>query len=152
MLMNINDIKQNSNNPRIIKDDKFKKLVASIKEFPEMLEVREIVINKDNIILGGNMRYRAAKEAGLIEIPVKIVNWDEYKQRQFIIKDNVSGGEWDWDLLANEWDAIDLDNWGIDKVVFDEIDFDNISSNEDRTASDKNQNVTCPDCGKMFEV
>lgn len=114
MKLKISELKQNPNNPRIIKDDKFKKLVQSIKDFPEMLDAREIVVNKDHIILGGNMRFKAAKEAGLTEVPVKIVDWDEDKQRQFIIKDNVSGGEWDWDVLANEWDAEELDDWGLD--------------------------------------
>lgn len=112
--MAIDGIKANPNNPRLIKDDKFTKLVQSIKDFPEMLEAREIVVNKDHIILGGNMRYKAAKEAGLKEVPVKIVDWSEDKQKQFIIKDNVSGGEWDWDVLANEWDAEELDEWGLD--------------------------------------
>lgn len=112
--LKISEIKNNPNNPRLIKDDKFKKLVASIKEFPEMLDAREIVVNKDHIILGGNMRFKAAKEAGLKEVPVKIVDWSEEKQRQFVIKDNVSGGEWDWYLLANEWDAAELDEWGLD--------------------------------------
>lgn len=112
--LKVSEIKNNPNNPRLIKDDKFKKLVASIKEFPEMLDAREIVVNKDHIILGGNMRFKAAKEAGLKEVPVKIVDWSEDKQRQFVIKDNVSGGEWDWDILANEWDADELDEWGLD--------------------------------------
>lgn len=114
MKLKLSQIKSNPNNPRIIKDDKFKKLVASIQEFPEMLDAREIVLNKDHIILGGNMRFKAAKEAGLKEVPVKIVDWPEDKQRQFVIKDNVSGGEWDWDILANEWDAEELDAWGLD--------------------------------------
>ena len=112
--LKVSEIKNNPNNPRLIKDDKFKKLVASIKEFPEMLDAREIVVNKDHIILGGNMRFKAAKEAGLKEVPVKIVDWPDDKQRQFVIKDNVSGGEWDWDILANEWDAEELDEWGLD--------------------------------------
>lgn len=114
LTLKVSEIKNNPNNPRLIKDDKFKKLVASIKDFPEMLEAREIVVNKDHIILGGNMRFKAAKEAGLKEVPVKIVDWSEDKQRQFVIKDNVSGGEWDWDILANEWDAEELDAWGLD--------------------------------------
>jgi len=111
---NISKLKPNPNNPRIIKDDKFKKLVQSIKDFPEMAEVRPIVVNKDMIILGGNMRFKAMKEAGLKEVPVRVVDWSEDKQREFIIKDNVSGGEWDWDLLANEWDVAQLDDWGVD--------------------------------------
>lgn len=112
--LKITEIKNNPNNPRLIKDDKFKKLVTSIQEFPEMLDTREVVVNQDKVILGGNMRFKAAKEAGIKEIPVKIVDWDEDKQRQFIIKDNVSGGEWDWDMLANEFDAQELDEWGLD--------------------------------------
>jgi len=114
MKMKIEDIKPNPDNPRTIKDDNFKKLVTSIKEFPEMLEAREIVLNKEHIILGGNMRYRAAKEAGIKELPVKIVDWSEEKQKEFIIKDNVSGGDWDWDLLANEWNEEELEKWGLD--------------------------------------
>lgn len=119
--LKVSEIKNNPNNPRLIKDDKFKKLVKSIQEFPEMLDTREVVVNKDHIILGGNMRFKAAKEAGLKEIPVKIVDWTEEQQRQFIIKDNVSGGEWDWDSLANEWDVEELDDWGLDvpKDFFD---------------------------------
>jgi DNA modification methylase len=107
-------IRNNPNNPRVIKDDKFKKLVQSLKDFPEMAEVREVVINKDNIVLGGNMRFKAMIEAGWTDVPVKIVDWSEDKQKEFIIKDNVSGGEWDWDTLANEWDMDELDDWGLD--------------------------------------
>jgi len=115
----ISKIKSNPNNPRLIKDDKFAKLVTSIKEFPEMLDIRPIVVNKDMVILGGNMRFKACKEAGLKEIPVVIVDLPEAKQREFIIKDNVSGGEWDWNLLANEWDAEQLTEWGLDIIGFD---------------------------------
>lgn len=116
----VNDIKLNPNNPRIIKDDKFKKLVKSIQEFPEMLHIRPIVVNSDMVILGGNMRFKACKEAGLKEIPVIIAdNLTEEQQKQFLIKDNVSGGEWDWDMLANEWDVDLLDDWGLDVPKFD---------------------------------
>lgn len=115
----ISEVKLNPNNPRLIKDDKFKKLVQSIKDFPEMLDIRPIVVNKDMIILGGNMRYRACKEAGIKEIPVIITDLPEEKQREFLIKDNTSGGEWDWDMLANEWDTEELEAWGLDLPVFD---------------------------------
>jgi site-specific DNA-methyltransferase (adenine-specific) len=118
-LKKISDIKLNPNNPRLIKDDKFKKLVQSIKDFPEMLDIRPIVVNKDMIILGGNMRYRACKEAGIKEIPVIVTDLSEDKQREFLIKDNTSGGEWDWDMLANEWDTDELEAWGLDIPVFD---------------------------------
>lgn len=109
----------NPNNPRVIKDDKFKKLVNSIKEFPEMLEARPVVVNPDMVVLGGNMRLKALKEAGVKEVPVYIASWDEIKQKQFIIKDNVGYGEWDWDMIANEWDAEELDDWGLDVAGFD---------------------------------
>jgi ParB-like chromosome segregation protein Spo0J len=114
-LIKIGEIKSNPNNPRIIKDDKFKKLVNSIKEFPKMLELRPIVVNDDMVVLGGNMRLKACKEAGLKEIPViKASDLTDEEQKQFIIKDNVGFGEWDWDMLANEWEVEDLTNWGLD--------------------------------------
>ena len=116
----IKDIKPNPNNPRVIKDEKFAKLVQSLKELPEMATVRPVVVNSDMIVLGGNMRLKAMKEAGWKEVPVEIVDWDEDKQRQFIIKDNVGFGEWDWEMLANEWDAEQLEDWGLDIPAFDE--------------------------------
>jgi ParB-like chromosome segregation protein Spo0J len=115
----ISNVKNNPNNPRVIKDDKFEKLVRSIKEFPKMLEIRPIVVNDDMIVLGGNMRLKACKEAGLKEVPIiKASDLTEDEQRQFIIKDNVSGGEWDWEQLASEWDAEKLDEWGLDVPEF----------------------------------
>jgi ParB-like chromosome segregation protein Spo0J len=112
-------IKPNPNNPRLIKDDKFAKLVQSIKDFPEMLEIRPIVVNADMVILGGNMRYKALKEAGVKEVPIIVAdNLTEEQQREFLIKDNVSGGEWDFELLANEWDSEQLNDWGLDMPDF----------------------------------
>jgi len=110
----LKEIKLNPNNPRLIKDNKFKKLVQSIKDFPEMLTIRPIVVNQDMIILGGNMRYKACKEAGIKEIPVIVTDLTEAQQREFLINDNTSGGEWDWDILANEWDNEQLESWGLD--------------------------------------
>lgn len=111
----IGKIKLNSNNPRIIKDDKFQKLVKSIQEFPQMLSIRPIVVNDDMIVLGGNMRLKACQEAGLKEIPIiKASNLTEEQQKEFIIKDNVGFGEWDWENLANEWDETQLEDWGLD--------------------------------------
>lgn len=107
-------IKLNPNNPRIIKDDKFKKLVQSIKDFPEMLDIRPIVVNKEGIILGGNMRFKACAEAGIKEPPYVVVDLTEEQQKEFLIKDNVSGGEWDWEALANEWNVEQLEGWGLD--------------------------------------
>jgi len=114
-LVKISKIKRNPNNPRILKDDKFAKLTQSIKDFPQMLDIRPIVVNDDMVVLGGNMRLKACKEAGLKEVPViRARDLTEEQQREFIIKDNVGFGEWDWDLLANEWDSEALDEWGLD--------------------------------------
>jgi DNA modification methylase len=118
-IVKISEVKLNPNNPRLIKDDKFKKLVQSIKDFPEMLNIRPIVVNQDMIILGGNMRYKACKEAGLKEIPIIITDLSEDKQREFLIKDNTSGGEWDWEVLANEWNSEELEAWGLDVPSFE---------------------------------
>jgi ParB-like chromosome segregation protein Spo0J len=111
----LSEIKSNPNNPRIIKDDKFRKLVNSIQEFPKMLEIRPIVVNADMIVLGGNMRLKACKEAGLKEVPIIFADdLTEDEQKQFIIKDNIGFGEWDWDMLANEWEPELLEDWGLE--------------------------------------
>ena len=111
----ISEIKNNTNNPRIIKDDKFKKLVKSIKEFPEMLEKRPIVVDETMMVLGGNMRLKACLEAGLKEVWIDVAEgWTEDQKQEFIVKDNVGFGEWDWDTLANEWDIEMLEDWGLD--------------------------------------
>jgi len=115
MKLKINEIQSNVSNPRIIKDHKFRKLVKSIKEFPEMLELRPIVIDENNLILGGNMRHKACIEAGLKEVPVKIAKGLTAEQKQeFIVKDNVGFGEWDWAMLGNEWGSVQLAEWGLD--------------------------------------
>ena len=112
--MKITEIQLNPHNPRIIKDAKFKKLVQSIKEFPEMLALRPIVIDENHIVLGGNMRLRACMEAGIEDVPVQIAQGlTEEQKREFIVKDNVGFGEWDWNQLANEWDVELLDHWGL---------------------------------------
>ena len=115
MKVKLTDIKPNPNNPRLVKDDKFAKLVQSIKDFPEMLELRPIVVNDDMIVLGGNMRLKACKEAGLKEVHIiKASQLTEEQQREFIIKDNLGYGEWDWEMIANQWDADKLNEWGMD--------------------------------------
>ena len=110
----INQITANPNNPRNIKDLEFKKLVKSLKQFPEMLELRPIVVNNHNLILGGNMRYRAAIEAGLEDVYIiKALGFTQEQEDEFIIKDNISFGNWDWDMLANEWEQEELYNFGL---------------------------------------
>lgn len=138
----ISEVKLNPNNPRLIKDDKFIKLVQSIKDFPEMLDIRPIVVNADMVILGGNMRFKACKEAGLKEVPVIIAsNLTEEQEREFLIKDNVSGGEWDWEMLKQDFEIDELDGWGLDVPSFEtdenleaeEDDFDTTPPDEPKT-------------------
>ena len=131
----IEKIKSNINNPRTIKEFKFKQLVNSIKEFPEMLKLRPIVVDEKNIILGGNMRYKAAVEAGMTEVYViQADNFSEKQKQEFIIKDNLGYGDWDWDILGNEWETKDLDDWGL------EI-WDNIKETEQDDIYTKNTNI-----------
>jgi hypothetical protein len=123
MIVNIEQIKYNDKNPRVIKDYKFQKLVKSIKDFPEMLEKRPIVVDENMVVLGGNMRLRACVEAGFKKVNIiKAEGWTEKQKEQFIIKDNSNFGEWDWDILANEWEIKELSEWGLDlpKIYFDE--------------------------------
>ena len=110
----ISKLKGNPSNPRIIKNDKFKKLVKSIKEFPEMLKLRPIVVDENYMVLGGNMRLKASKEAGLKEVWIEVAEGlTEEQKKEFIVKDNVGFGEWEWDMLANEWDSVKLADWGL---------------------------------------
>ena len=113
--VSISSITENAANPRTINKHKFQKLVNSVKEFPEMLSLRPIIVNKDNVILGGNMRYKACKELGLKEVYIiQAADLDDKQAQEFIVKDNVGFGEWDWSILANEWDNIKLGDWGMD--------------------------------------
>lgn len=113
--LNIAAIKPNQENPRFIRDEKFKKLVRSIKEFPEMLDARPLVIDENNVVLGGNMRLKALQAAGVTEVPVKqVLGWTEEQKKEFIIKDNLSYGEWDYEMIANHWEQEQLQDWGMD--------------------------------------
>lgn len=144
--VDIRTVKENKKNPRYIRDNKFKKLVKSIKDFPEMLEYRPIIVDENMTILGGNMRYKAAKAAGLFEIYIDVVkDWTDKQKEQFIIKDNVGFGDWDWDLLANEWDVKDLNDWGLNLPEFEP---NNIEINEAVEVS--NEGDKCPECGKKL--
>jgi ParB-like chromosome segregation protein Spo0J len=169
----VSQVKSNPNNPRIIKDDKFKKLVKSILEFPKMLEIRPIVVNSEMVVLGGNMRLKACIEAGLKEVfIVKADDLTEEEQKQFIIKDNVGFGEWDWDILANEWEADLLEDWGMNVPNFDsesynpvldpltnydDVTKEQIQKEAERLANQmlkdrKKVEVICPDCGTEFQI
>ena len=150
--MNTDKIKINPNNPRIIKDDRFKKLVKSIDEFPKMMKLRPIIIDNNNEVLGGNMRFAALQELGYKEIPDEWIKradelTDEEKKR-FIIADNVGFGEWDWDILANEWNEEDLSDWGLDLPVFENDDMPSFDENSKDSNYDTEK---CPKCGFEWE-
>jgi DNA modification methylase len=148
--MLINEIKPNPNNPRIIKDIKFKQLVKSIQDFPQMLELRPIVIDENNMVLGGNMRLKACIEAGLTDVPVKQAkDLSEAQKKEFIVKDNVGYGEWDWDDLANNWDAQELTEWGLDIPNFD---VNNLEAEEDDFAVADGGTETDIVLGDLFEI
>ena len=138
----ISRVKPNPLNPRVIRDDSFKKLVKSLLEFPDMAQVRPVVVNQDGIILGGNMRFRAMQQAGWTQIPTIQVDWTEDKQKEFIIKDNVGFGEWDWDSLANDWNPVDLEQWGLPIPSFDDNPPD--ESITDATEDEKEESERIP--------
>ena len=148
--MLITEIKSNPNNPRLIKNHKFKQLVKSIQDFPQMLELRPIVIDENNMVLGGNMRLKACLEAGLTDVPViHANNLSEEKKKEFIVKDNVGYGEWDWDDLANNWDALELTEWGLDIPNFDaEV----LEAQEDNFAAPEGGIETDIVLGDLFEI
>lgn len=117
-IVDIGLLKPNPNNPRHITDGKFIQLVKSIRNFPEMLNLRPIVVDSDMVVLGGTMRLKACIEAGLVEVPIIIASeLTKEQQSEFIIKDNVGFGEWDWEQLANEWEVEELAEWGLDLPI-----------------------------------
>jgi ParB-like chromosome segregation protein Spo0J len=146
--MKLKDIKPNPNNPRVLRDDKFQKLKQSITEFPKMLSLRPMVIDENNMVLGGNMRLRALQELGFTDIDEAWVkrssDLTEEEKKRFIIADNVAFGEWDWDTLANDWEVVDLEAWGLEIPQFDErgeIDY-----------SDKNKEVDIEDLEGLMTI
>lgn len=152
--MKITDIKPNPNNPRFIKDDKFKKLVKSLEEDSWLMEGQPIILDNNNMILAGNMRYKALIELGHKDVPdnwiKKYDDLTEEQKKRAIIKTNVTGGEWDWDLIANEWDAAQLDDWGLDLPSYD----NNITDNQEIDVNnllDKDKTIICPKCKFEFE-
>lgn len=152
--MKITEIKVNPNNPRFIKDEKFELLKKSISDFPKMMDLRPIVIDNDNIILGGNMRYQVLKALGYKDIPD---NWvkktdelTEDEKQRFIISDNASFGNWDFDLLANNWDEKDLTEWGLDLPVFDRFEGNIDDFFTENTENETKKAKLCPHCGKVI--
>lgn len=175
--VNINKIKNNPSNPRIIKDEKYKKLVKSLREFPQMLEKRPLICctseDGNYYVLGGNMRLKACKEVGILEVPIQLADdWTEEQKKEFVVKDNVSYGEWDWDSFANEWDSNQLKDWGLDIPNFENHDFkpiinpetnysevtkEQIQKEAEKLASKmikekRKIDCICPECGEEFKI
>jgi hypothetical protein len=167
-LLKIEEVKPNEHNPRIISEAKFNQLVKSLQDFPEMAKARPIIINQDNVVLGGNMRLKAMEKAGWIMVPTIKVDWSEEKQREFVIKDNNNFGEWDWEILKSEFGTELLSDFGLDLPA------DNFNPNlapsfntDSITAEDMEKakgnmgmgsaiaetlDVICPDCGYEFHI
>jgi len=143
--MKLSDIKLNSKNPRFIKDDKFLKLIQSIKEFPKMMKLRPIIVDNNNIILGGNMRFRALQELGYEEIPDEWIkksdNLTEDEYKRFIIADNISFGNWDYELLNEDWDIELLEDWGLDLSDISDVDYGNKNINDIEEVSSFSESV-----------
>lgn len=154
----VSAIKPNPKNPRIIKDDKFKKLVKSIESFPEMLELRPIVVSDEMTVLGGNMRLRALQSLGIAEtFIVRASSLTPEQQREFIVKDNVGFGEWDWGMIANEWDDLPLEEWGMDTTTLlsENIDLDKFFKEDTTEKESKNKillEYTGDDYNKVLEA
>ena len=157
-IVKISEVKPNPKNPRLIKDDKFKKLVKSIQEFPDMLNKRPLIVFTDvdgkYVVLGGNMRLKACKEIGLKEIPIILADeWTEEQKAEFLIKDNVGFGEWDWDNLANEWDTEKLDEWGLDvPIIMDEPSYEDLIGEEKNKPAPMKITFTSPEQLQKAEI
>ena len=156
-MISLSKIKSNPNNPRLIKDDKFYKLVESLKTFGEkMMPLRPIVIDEDGIILGGNMRFKALKELKYTKVPkdwIKQVNdLTEQQKQEFIIKDNVGFGAWDWDMLANEWDVELLADWGLEVYIPEDIDLDDFFEEAEDEEKDNVKKIILEYTEEEYEI
>lgn len=131
--MKLADLIPTENNPRQIKKDDFERLKKSVKSFPQMLDIREIVVDENNRILGGHQRVKALMANGEKEVNVKVVEGlSEEEKREFIVRDNIQNGDWDFDVLANEWSDLDLQDWGILPELSDDIggEFDEMTTSQ----------------------
>lgn len=149
----LSKLKPNEANPRIIREKEFEELVRSIVDFPEMTQAKEIVVNKDYEILGGNMRYHAMLKAGWTEAPVVIVDWSKEKQDEFIIRDNTHSGDWDYDKLREKWDIEDAKGWGMDISKWTSDHEQDMGESFQRSVDENNvlEKILCPYCGHENE-
>lgn len=148
--MKLSDLIPTENNPRQIKKEDFERLKKSLESFPKMLDIREIVVDENNRILGGHQRVKALFANGKTEVNVKVVEGlTEEEKREFVIRDNIQNGEWDFDVLANEWDDLPLDDWGVELAPkAPEIDWDNVGDiSEENYDAPEHEMLVCPKCG-----
>lgn len=152
--MKLADLVPTENNPRQIKKDDFERLKKSVQSFPQMLDIREIVVDENNRILGGHQRVKALLANGETEVNVKVVEGlSEEEKREFVIRDNIQNGEWDFDVLANEWDDLPLDDWGIDNIFKPmPLDVDEFFKDKAESETKEVKTITCPNCGHEFEA
>lgn len=152
----ITKIKPNPNNPRTFHEDKLEQLSKSIESFPEMMELRPIIVDESMMILGGNFRYQALKHIGRTEIPenwiVQASKLTEDQKAEFIVKDNVGFGNWDWDLLANQWDSELLIEWGLDVWKTEDIDIDEFFEDNDAEQEDVKNKIVLEYSASDFEL
>ena len=153
----IADLKELPGNPRTIKKDQFDKLKQSIKDNADYFEARPIILSDrtgELVILAGNQRYKAAKAIDLKEVPtILLPNLTEEREKEIIIRDNVENGEWDWDVLANEWDEIKLNDWGVENVFKPmPLNVDEFFKDKPESDTKEIKTITCPNCGHEFEV
>ena len=153
----IADLKELPGNPRTIKKDQFEKLKQSIKDNADYFEARPIILSDrtgELVILAGNQRYKAAKAIGLQQVPtILLPNLSETREKEIIIRDNVENGEWDWDVLANEWDEIKLNDWGVENVFKPmPLNVDEFFKDKPESDTKEIKTITCPNCGHEFEV
>lgn len=147
----LSEIKPNPDNPRVIKKNQLKSLQKSLNDFPEMMKLRPIVVDEDGMILGGNMRYQALLANGATETEVeKVSGLTPEQKREFVIKDNVAFGDWDWDKLANEWDADELNEWGLDFSSMPNLDDFFVDDDSEKKSKDTPEEIVCPNCGYKF--
>lgn len=153
--MKLSELKKLKQNPRTISTEDMEKLKQSIKKFG-VIEWRPFLISTrtgENIIIGGNQRYEACKALWIKQVPVHIMEGlTEEEEKEIIIRDNVSNWNWNFNILANEWEVESLANWWVTVPNFDEIDFENVKSNADREITNKEKKVTCPNCDSEFMV
>lgn len=149
----LTELKLNPDNPRTISKRDMDRLVKSLTEFPDMLSIREIVVDENMTVLGGNMRLQALKKAGEKDCIAKIVSGlSTAQKREFVIKDNGSMGDWNMDELANMWSDLPLADWGVNIPADWGSSLDGSSLPDPGSGEEKKNETTCPKCGFSYAI